>query len=183
MIGLIVDGEGDFSAFRARYSGRARVFKTDGPRGDTVSAREIVESARKQIAQLKSLGCRRIAIVTDFESRHGTAEAFMTTCLSHARTLDFASDLLVFVADRMLENWLLADICSLASRKRYLRKISRQRNFESTNGKIELKKLFKNGYDYNEVRHCQELFPLVDGDKAATFSASFAHFRSSLGLD
>lgn len=183
MIGLIVDGEGDYAAFRARYRGLAKVFRTDGPRGHEVSAEQIVESARKQIAQLRDLGCTRIAIVTDLESRQVRAQTFRDRCLAHARGLPYAVDLLVFVADRMLENWLLADIAYISSRKRYFKAVRRQRNYESTDGKAELKRLFQKGYSYNEIRHGQELFPLVRTNEATQRSASFAIFQRDLGLE
>jgi len=183
MIGLIVDGEGDYAAFRARYSGRVRVFKTDGPRGHLVDEREIVGSARKQIRQMQLLGCKRIAIVTDLESRPRSAESFRLSCEDCARSLGHTIDLLVFVADRMLENWFLADIAHVSQHKSYLRNIKRQKRFESTDGKSEIKKLFISGHDYNEVRHGREIFPLVRGDFAAGFSPSFSAFRAELGLD
>jgi len=88
----------------------------------------------------------------------------------------------VFVADRMLENWILADIAHISSKKVYLKKVSKQRNYESTDGKVELKRLFEKGYDYNEVRHGQELFPLLRSAEASKFSPSLAHFLGELQL-
>jgi hypothetical protein len=183
MIGLIVDGEGDHAAFRARYGRQIRVLKTDGPRGHTTSDRTLIDAAKKQIAMLVGWGCKRIAIVTDFEGRSGSAFDFCKRVRELAGLSQNVEDLLVFAPDMMFENWLLADIAHVCSQKKYLKKLKCQKTYESLNGKSELKKLFIQGYDYNEVRHSAELFPLVRGEEAAKRSPSFALFRSELGLD
>lgn len=82
----------------------------------------------------------------------------------------------------MLENWILADVAYLSTKKVYLKKVGRQKRYESTDGKSELKKLFEKGYDYSEIRHGQELFPLLRSDQAVKFSPSFATFIEELGL-
>ncbi|UHQ24968.1 hypothetical protein LVB77_09965 [Lysobacter sp. 5GHs7-4] len=183
MIGLIVDGDGDYAAFRARYGSAVKVMKTDGPRGHEVGCGAIVVSAQKQVAMLRAFNCNPIAIVTDLESRLEGAAAFCKSaeeCMTKNAAL---RDVLFFVSDKMLENWLLADIAYLSTKKKYLKSVKTQRSFESTHGKNELKKLFAPGSSYNEVRHSAELFPLVRGASASSFSASFARFRSTLGLD
>jgi hypothetical protein len=76
----------------------------------------------------------------------------------------------------------LADIAFLSTKKNYLRDVKRQKSFECTHGKRELKKLFKHGHDYNEVRHGAELFVLVRGDEARKLSSSFSDFCNALGL-
>lgn len=183
MIGLIVDGEGDYAAFRARYRGVAKIFRTDGPRGHEVSAEQIVDGARKQILQLRDLGCNRVAIVTDLEARQLLARSFKERCRAHAAKSNHSADLMIFVADRMLENWVLADISHISSKKSYLKSIARQKIYESVDGKSVLKKMFVKGHSYNEVRHGQDLFPLVRGENAASVSPSFADFRRETGLD
>jgi hypothetical protein len=182
MIGLIVDGEGDYAAFRARYGARVKVLKTGGPRGHEVKEQDIVQGARKQVEILKMFGCSLIAIVTDFEGRSGSSELFcrnLAECLSGCGL----GEVKVFAPDRMIENWFLADIKFLASKKKYLVKVKTQKNFESTHGKSELKKFFHNGFDYNEVRHSAELFPLVRGGESSLLSPSFHNFRQGTGLD
>jgi Domain of unknown function (DUF4276) len=181
MIGLIVDGEGDFSAFKARYGGnKARILKTDGPRGHAVSERSLIMSAKKQISLLKLYHCSKIAIVTDFEARAGCALQFCKRVAEEAANFDFAKDVLVFAPDKMIENWFLADIVALSAKKKYLKAVSKQRSYESSDGKRELKRLFKKGHDYNEVRHGAELFPLVRSIEAAKTSRSFESFFEEL---
>jgi hypothetical protein len=183
MIGLIVDGEGDHAAFNARYGGTMKVLKADGPRGHAVSEFQVIDSAKKQIAMLRAWGCSRIAIVTDFEGRSGAAAEFCRRALAHAAKCEFANDVLFFAPDKMLENWLLADVAWLSSKKKYIRKLKAQKNYESIDGKSALKKMFAPGYAYNEVKHSAELFPLIRGAEAEKYSASFLNFRKLLGVD
>lgn len=182
MIGLIVDGEGDFAAFSARYKKNIKVMKADGPRGHKVSEEQFIVSAKKQILMLRSWGCTKIAIVTDFESRAGQAVDFCEKIKAIALRHKY-DDILVFAPDRMLENWFLADIVGLSAKKKYLRKIKGQKSYESLDGKVQLKQYFLPGYAYSEVKHSAELFPLVNGDVAEKFSRSFAKFRRELGVD
>ena len=69
LIGVIVDGPGDYATLRARFKGVVKVVKTDGPRGHTVSVKQLVAGSRKQIAMLKDLGCRFVILMPDFEER------------------------------------------------------------------------------------------------------------------
>jgi hypothetical protein len=182
MIGIIVDGEGDYAAFRARYRVGVKVYRADGPRGHLVSQVAIVDAAKRQIAQLKGFGCTVVAIVTDLEERRAECAVFRQGCVDRLRELGYGEDVKIFVADRMLENWILADIAHISSKKVYIKKQARQRKYESMDGKVELKKLFEKGYDYNEVRHGQELFPLLRSAEASKFSVSFANFLAELKL-
>lgn len=183
MIGIIVDGPGDHAAFKARYGNTMRVVKTGGARGHTVSCDALVVSAKKEIAMLRAFRCAPIAIVTDLEQRGESADRFCELAHRCMKGKPEYDDVLLFVSDRMIENWFLADIVNLSSQKKYLKRVRAQRRFESLHGKQELKKLFAPGYDYNEVRHSAELFPLVRGEVAAGFSSSFARFRTELGVD
>lgn len=183
MIGLIVDGDGDYAAFRARYSGSVRVLKTNGARGHTVPIDTLVFSVRKEVEILKAFRCNPIAIVTDLEGRNEPAEQFCMAANQLIESKEWLKGVLFFVSDKMIENWFLADIAHLSTKKKYLRPVKSQRRFESLHGKQELKKIFVKGFDYNEVRHSAELFSLVRGGVAAKFSPSFSVFRAGLGLD
>lgn len=181
MIGVIVDGEGDYAALRSRYGGAIRLLKTDGPRGHTVTEEVLAAAAKKQVAMLVGLGCKKIAVLTDFEGRSKSAEKFCQRAAVHAKTV-CGVDVIFLVADQMIENWYLADIAHVSKQKNYLKDVRKQRSYESMHGKKELKKLFKGGYDYHEIRHGAEIFPLVRGDDAAKMSSSFNAFREALGL-
>lgn len=175
MIGIIVDGVGDLHAIKARYEGRLKVLKADGPRGHTVGEQVLAQSAKKQVAMLRAMGCEKIAILTDFEGRIGPVDRFCQRAVEHARR-QLGPEVMVLIADQMIENWLLADIAYLSSKKIYLRNVKTQRSYESSHGKREIKAVFKPGYDYNEVKHGAELFPLVRSAYAVKYSKSFADF-------
>lgn len=182
MIGLIVDGGGDYAAFKARYPGLVRVMKTGGARGHTVSCEALVSSARKEIAMLRAFRCKSIFIITDLEGRAETATDFIDRA-DKFMVGNFEYDGVgLLVCDKMIENWFLADIAYIAGIKKYIKDIKKQKVFESMHGKDELKKLFGKGFDYNEVKHSAELFPLVRGAKASAFSSSFERFRAVTGL-
>ncbi|MCS3809665.1 DUF4276 family protein [Xanthomonas sp. 4461] len=182
MIGLIVDGAGDYAALTARYKGRVRVVKSDGPRGHTATEDAIAESSKKQVALLSAFGCTEIAILTDFEGRTCALESFAEKIQRKAIKISNL-DVTVIVADQMIENWLLADIAYLSKKKKYLKGVRSQKKYESTNGKSEIKKHFVAGFDYNEVKHSSELFPLIRVEEASKYSASFSYFIRKLGLD
>lgn len=180
MIGFIVDGVGDHAAFKARYGNSAKVLKAEGPRGHTVSAEALAVSCRKQVHMLELMGCSSIVIVTDFEGRGGAASDF---CIRVERALVGSNRVRVACADRMIENWILADIAYIATLKVYLKSPVKQKSFESLHGKQEIKKLFNKGYDYSEVKHGPEMFSLVRGREASARSASFKDFAAKSGLE
>lgn len=174
--GVIVDGQGDFAALRARYKGKHQILKTDGPRGHTVQPTLIISSARKQIAILRALGCKRIVILTDFELRRGAYRDFLTALQKAAGGLDCSADVRAASPNRMFENWYLADIAHLSSSKAFLRDRIPQKSYEGTNGKKELKKHMKKGISYNEVKHAAELFLGIRLSTARKNSESLDHF-------
>lgn len=182
MIGLIVDGVGDYAALAAKYRGRVRVLKTGGPRGHTVSASAIANSARRELAMLKALGCKIIAIVTDFESRQGDVLQFERQVEQTPECTGCGVKVFAICANQMIENWYLADIEELSRSKNYLKKNLKQKSYESKNGKAEIKRLIKPGYDYSEVKHGPELLCSIRDDIAQGNSRSFMKFRAITGL-
>ncbi|WP_131721663.1 DUF4276 family protein [Xanthomonas sp. NCPPB 1128] len=126
MLGVIVDGAGDYAALNARYKGRVKILKSDGPRGHTAAECAIVESARKQMAILSAWGCTKIALITDFEGRNCSLESFAESIKRKALQV-FQQEIVVVIADQMIENWLLADIAHLSEQKKYLKKIKNKK--------------------------------------------------------
>jgi len=179
LIGLIVDGAGDYAAFRARWPKGVRVLKTDGPRGHTVLPEAIVSSAAKQVAILKALGCTAAIIVTDSEDRAGLRYAeFLKRLERSVESTRFELSVAIASPNMMIENWYLADIECLCKHKKFLKRGVRQRCFEGRHGKKELRRLFLKGISYNEVDHGPELFPLIRESVAETNSPSFRHFAA-----
>lgn len=82
----------------------------------------------------------------------------------------------VAIPNRMIENWYLADIEYLSMNRVFLKNNIRQRNFEGTNGKEKLKKLFLPNYSYSETMHGPKLFSILRFEVARVNSSSFNNF-------
>ncbi|MEE9543840.1 MAG: DUF4276 family protein [Thermodesulfobacteriota bacterium] len=178
-IGVIVDGPGDYAALRSRF-GHFRILKTDGPRGHSPSVSQIVSTACKQLTMLQAFGCNLVVVVTDFEARTCSYRSFVDQ-LSEAfagRYSDF--NVAVAVPNWMIENWYLADIAYLSTKKVFLRKVKKQKSYEGKNGKKVLRRLFHRKYNYNEVKHGAELFAILRFDRAKKLSESLKDFLSLL---
>ena len=128
MIGIIVDGPGEFGALRTRFRGNCKILVTDGPRGHTVLATKIVSKARRQIGMLRALGCSKVILVVNFENRRSDYTRFLSDI---DQAIDNSHlDILVRTAspNQMFENWFLADIANLSKRLRFLRTNLKQKN-------------------------------------------------------
>ncbi len=181
-LGVIVDGVGDYAAFRERFGSTVRVVKTDGPRGHTVAPEVLVGSARKQVSLLRGRGCRAAMIVTDYEERRASYTDFRRAL---KRAVDQAGfDIPVYVAapNMMIENWYIADVEQLSRKRSFLKPKLRQKKYEGRHGKRELRRLFVKGIQYSEVRHGPKLFPLIRKSVAARNSASFLEFTKEFEL-
>lgn len=83
----------------------------------------------------------------------------------------------VVFADRMVENWMLADINTI-KQKKYINSRAKQRNYDGTHGVNELKRLFPKQVSYSKTKHGVELLGIVKEDSASVNSPSFARFKS-----
>lgn len=173
--GVIVDGPGDYAAIIGRFP-KLRVLKTDGPRGDKVVVDQIVAHSRKQIAMLQAFACAEVIVLTDFEDRRDDYEHFLSRIQAAFDSANLGLPVVVAVPNRMIENWYLADVAYLSAKKKYLKKKLKQKNYEGTHGKKELRKCFVKGIDYCETKHGPELFSLIRIPIACTNSASFRRF-------
>jgi hypothetical protein len=82
---------------------------------------------------------------------------------------------------KQIENWYLADMEHLSRKKTYLRSKLKQKNYEGKHGKRTLKRLFRKGVHYNEVKHGPELFEILRFPVARQNSRSFSEFLHCLG--
>lgn len=181
MMGIIVDGEGDFASLRTRFNRGFRILKTDGPRGHTPRPAEIAGRSRKQIAILKAYKCNQVVVVIDFEERNEPYERFVDELTKAFGLLEFGVTVSVAVPNRMIENWYLADIEYLSVNKAFLRKNLRQKQYEGTHGKAELKKCIEHGYSYRETKHGPQMFAILRFEVARDNSASLRHFLAVMG--
>lgn len=180
-VGIIVDGDGDYASLKARFKGQYKILKTDGPRGDATSINDIISKSRKQVSMLKTLNCTKAIIVTDFENRRGSYNKFYSDIMRAFDAVNFGMPIFISVPNKMIENWYLADIEYLSKKKLYLKDNLRQRRYEGTDGKRELKKLFKYKYTYNEIKHGKELFTILRFINARRNSDSLNNFLDLIG--
>ena len=180
LIGIIVDGEGDYAALRRRFAHGYKIVKTDGPRGHTASASEIANKSRKQILILAAFRCSQVVVVLDFEGRALAYQKFLAQLIEGFRSIQLPISISVAVPNRMIENWYLADIEFLATKKAFLRPGIKQRPFEGRNGKALLKRLMRKGISYSETKHGPELFEILRFDVARRNSPSLADFLTKL---
>jgi hypothetical protein len=182
MIGIIVDGPGDFATLHARFHPGFQIRKTDGPRGHTVPPERIVATAGKQIRMLSVAGCTSIILLVDFEARTEQIENFLQALTAEINRRKYPVPVFACAANRMIENWFLADIAHLSIRKNFIRTGLKQKNYEGTDGKRELRALFIRGVTYNEVRHGPQMFQSIRFNVARENSPSFDHFLSSINV-
>ena len=180
LVGLIVDGEGDFASFRRRFPHECRVVKTDGPRGHTASISEIANKARKQVLMLHAFKCEVVVVVLDFEERLTPYESFVGELTAEFARVGCSVPVTVAVPNKMIENWYLADIEFLSKQRAFLKEGLQQKAFEGKNGKAELKRLMKKGISYSETKHGPELFEILRFEVARKNSSSFNAFLTCL---
>lgn len=175
-VGLVVDGPGEFAAFKARFGGRLKVVKTDGPRGANADPRQIIARLGKQVEMLRSLRCDCVVLVTDFESRSGSYKEFVGI-LGEAGGERFGA---LFagagVPNQMIENWYLADIAYISRRRSYLHRVKSQKRYEGMPGKEVLRRHFRRGHYYKETTHGPSLMTAMRFQEARKVSPSLDAF-------
>ena len=171
-----MDGQGEYISFRTRFKGSCKILKTDGPRGHTASIDAIVYGAKKQIAILKACGCQQVIVLIDFETRTNDYLEFLKQLQEKFNRVFIECPVYIAMPNIMIENWYLADIVHLSNMKVFLRNNLRQKNYEGTHGKNELKRCFAPGLSYIETTHGPQLFALLRFDTARGNSQSFDAF-------
>lgn len=176
-LGIIVGGQKDFAALRARFSSAFEVLKLDGPRGHGVTPSDIVAAAKKQIAILKALGASEILVILDCETRKAPYNQCLRELSLLFRTMGTNDSVSIAMPNRMIENWYLADIEYLSKRKKtFFKGNLKQKNYEGKNGLAMLKKFLQKNVTYNEVIHGAQMFKLIRFSVAKTNSRSFSVF-------
>lgn len=181
-IGIIVDGQGEYCSFKQRFNNdNIKILKTDGPRGHLAKIEDIIIRSKKQINMLKCQGCSSAILLLDLEERNIDYETLLQQAENFIDKNKFEIGISVAIANKMIENWYLADIAYLSTQKKYLKRQKKQKNYEGAHGKKEIKKLFLHGYDYNEVTHGKELFNTMRFEYAKKYSKSLNDFLIMLG--
>jgi hypothetical protein len=179
-IGIIVDGVGDYTSLRRRFQKGFRILKTDGPRGHTAEPKAIARKSRKQVCILAAFKCVHVIVLIDFEQRPQAYEQFVAELRDKFKSVDFPTSVSVVIPNRMIENWYLADIEHLSTQKAFLRDGIKQKCFEGTHGKNEIKRFMRHGLSYSETKHGPQMFEILRFDNARRYSASFDDFLNHL---
>jgi len=176
-LGIIVGGQKDFAALKARFGAVFEILKLDGPRGHGVTPGDIVAATKKQIAILNALGASEILVMLDCENTTVPCEKSVKEFTLLLRTMGAAESVQVTMPDRMIENWYLADIAYLSKkRKTFFRGVLKQKNYEGKNGRTVLKRLLHKSVTYNEVIHGAQMFKTIRFSAAKANSRSFSSF-------
>jgi uncharacterized protein DUF4276 len=179
-IGLIVDGMGDYAAFRKCFKDQYKILKTDGPRGHSTPIENIINRSKKQVAMLNAYKCNKAIIVLDFEMRNIAYSRFIKSIETLLDSKRYDIPVYVAVPNRMIENWYLSDIEILSKKKSYIKDKIKQKKYEGKDGKKELKKCFVRKFTYQETKHGPELFAIIRFDVARKNSPSFDTFLNLL---
>jgi hypothetical protein len=175
--GIIVDGDGDYASIKSRYK-NTKLLKTDGPRGHSSNINDIVSGSRKQISMLMSLGCSTVIVVLDFEKRNKRYKLFLKEITNAFNKFYNNDSIKVVIPNIMIENWYLADVENLSKKRVYIKDNLKQKSYEGKHGKNEIKKIFKQKYTYNEVKHGPQLFGSIRKEVAIKNSESFNEFTN-----
>lgn len=179
-IGIIVDGPGDLASLKARYHNKFKVLKTDGPRGHCVTIKNILSKSRKQIAMLAAFRCSKVIILTDFECRKCKYNEFLNDLDKELDKIDFGIKVEVAVPNQMIENWCLADIEACSRSKTFIKNKLKQKKYEGSHGKKEIKKLMEAKYSYSETKHGPQLFSIIRDSVAIKNSNSYKIFLDKI---
>ena len=91
---------------------------------------------------------------------------------------DIQSKLMVFVCDRMFENWIIADVEGIKIRAELIKQSARQNYYDGQSGCTVLKRIMN--IKYKKVLHAPILFKAVEMSRAKDNSPSFNRFFISV---
>jgi hypothetical protein len=176
-IGLILDGRSEIKALGNQV--RNVEIRKRPSNGITVSIDQIANESVKLLKALGSAGCVKKILVIDRENRTHSATKIGEQ-LKKLIAKNTAEDFVVVVADRMFENWILADIESVSGKHSdRLKKTSNSMDFEGCHGKSELKNKLKDGHRY-KTEDAEPFFKAVKADVAVMNSASYKKWMEAL---
>lgn len=141
--------------------------------GKNVSATAIVDRIETQ-CRLLGGRCHPIIVLVDREGRDVTANQLCSQIQILINDRKITDNIIVGVADRMIENWILSDRETLAN---YCEEKNIPISTEGENGKAILKKLISN---YHETTVGVELLYQCKPSRMILNSVSFREFFESL---
>lgn len=181
---LVLDGPSDIKAFTAKIQkeyGANPQFRKAPCNGHTVSPEGYVNGIRGIVNLALNGNYENILCILDREKRIiSAAELAEKISQELIRLLEASSKfkidelqakIKVVVADRMLENWIVADVEGLKSKVDLIRQDAMQKQYDGQSGTNVLKGIMIKSYD--KVRHAPVLFKAVSLERAAENSPSF----------
>jgi hypothetical protein len=128
--------------------------------------------------------CSPIVVLIDREKRPATCEQIIQQISEKLDERGYGGQYVVGVADRCIENWILADWNNVAERfkEHGIKPIDDCSKFEETQGKTELKRLLPRELLYNEPTWGKDMFLSCRPEKIYENSASFRAFVDKLSM-
>jgi Domain of unknown function (DUF4276) len=171
---FLVDGDLE-QRFIQKVCPRAPVRKL-GCNGEAVKLTEI---ARRICTQVRALGgkCHPIVVIIDREGRDASAQDIAKELCSEIKSQGIVDQVLIGVADRMIENWILGDSKRLTSDSRVKIPANKPSCFEGLPGKREIKRFCKT---YHETTVGVEFLEKASASEICKVSVSFKDFVEKL---
>jgi len=191
---FILDGPSDILAIRQKIQKEYNCtpeFRKASCNGKNVSPEGYVNSIIGTLMLALSGPYRHIICILDKEKRKlpfqemrvKVKEAIVTKLLesNQYHEAELNEKVFVFVPDTMLENWIIADVKGIISKKELIKQNTKQGQYDGKSGSTILKKMMKTNYD--KTQHAPLLFKVVNFKRAATNSPSFETFYNDLHRD
>lgn len=179
---FIVEGELE-KKFLSRQCNDKLVIRKIQSNGNKVSVDCIAKMVKSILRLIRNPG--DIFVVIDREGRDETSEELEQ--LIHGKILAAVPGIVlsVHVADRMIENWILADGKALSSENLEIEGVLS--GFEGCGGKARIKAAFKkNNSSYSEtvdgVRLLERCIPAVIAQNSASFSRFYQELLQKVGF-
>lgn len=173
---FIVEGDLELTFLKCQCRNSSVVRKVPS-NGDDVS----MECLAKMVKAIVQVGNEpsSLFIVLDREHRHASSEELENDLGMRLQTMGLAGNLHVHFADRMIENWILADQSVLNANQLEVKLGSG--GTEGIGGKSKLKEAYKKkGLSYNERLDGSKLLSQCSAKTLATNSSSFKRLSESL---
>jgi len=190
---FVMDGPSDIRAFTEKFQkefGTCPEFRKAPSNGEDVTPEGYVNGIRGIIDFALNSKFMHILCVLDREKRTISAsdlaerirDELISIILKNTKFThkDLDEKIKVVVADRMFENWIVADIEGIKSKPKLVNQAVVQEKYDGRSGVKMLKECMTVNYD--KVCHAKILFKAVSFDRACQNSPSFQNFISALDV-
>ena len=183
---FILDGPSDIKSFTAKLQkefDQTPDFRKAPSNGHTVSPEGYANGVWGIVNFALNSTYLHIFCILDREKRDLSAESLakkvkdkLISLVEESGTIsvdEFSKKIRVVVADRMFENWIVADIQGIREKGTYIKQDAEQGHFDGQSGVNVLKNIMQTNYD--KVQHAPILFKAVCFDRAVQNSPSFSN--------